>query len=131
MVRSKSLRHEHFNRLAKEFAAPIAKEMLRLRIHQCYQTFLVDHNESARRGLDRDAKAFFGALAFRDVDDAGENECAMVSSDRIQSNLNRHFGAIFAQAVQVTPRTHRSGSWVPEESFAQIGMSSAITMRHE
>src|SRR5258708_2860377 len=70
------------------------------------------------RCFDNQTKAFFGALAFSDVNNTGQHEGALVSADWIESDLDRHFSAILTPPKEIAAGAHHASRWRVEEVHA-------------
>src|SRR5205085_12659962 len=66
-----------------------------------------------------------------DVYDARQHERAFVNADGVETDLDRHFSAVLAKAVEVAPRAHRAAGRMPEEACAQVGVSAPVTLRYQ
>src|SRR5882724_12535319 len=74
---------------------------------------------------------FIDLPTLRNVYDRGEHEVSFRSLQRRESDLDRDFGAVPAQAVQITSDTHWARPWVGEKLFAKPRMSCAKAVGDE
>src|SRR5882762_6876244 len=108
MVAAETLGHEHFDRLSEQLIATVTEGLFDLQVDQSDLAFATHHYHAVGRAFDDLAESLLSALAFSDVDNAGQDESAFVRIDRIEADLDRHLGAVLAPAKQVTARAHRA-----------------------
>ena len=70
-------------------------------------------------------------LAFRDVDDGGQDEVALRGAQRVEPDLDRDLGAVPVQAEQVAARAHRARARHAVKAGAQRAVSRAEALRDE
>src|SRR5204863_3520820 len=117
--------YQELDGLPKQLVARVAEQSLDLAVDEDDLSDAIDHHHAARRGLHRGAEPRFGALAGGDIDHGGEHEQSLVGFDRVQADLHRHLGAVLADAVEISPRSHRPGLRVREEVRSVAGMALA------
>src|SRR6266436_2216557 len=123
--------HQHLQTLSQQLGPPIPKELFGLRIHESDAPICADHHHRAGRRFDHQTKAFLGAPAFGDVDNAGQHEGAFFSLDRVKSDLDWNFAAVLVPAKQVTTRTHRASRRSLKKTCAMTGMRASVAFGHQ
>src|SRR5207253_2045135 len=73
----------------------------------------------------------FSFLALGNVDDVSQHECAFIRLNRIETDLNWHFSAVLAPAIQITARAHRARGRLLNKARSMFRMNGAITFGHE
>ena len=73
----------------------------------------------------------FGALALGDINDAGENEGAIFSTDRIEPYLNWNFSSVLSKAVKLAAGAHRTSRGSAKETLAVARMRAPVAFGHQ
>ena len=106
MFVAKTFRHQHLDSLTDQCLSGIAEQLFRLGVDQRDLAFAVDKNDGTRRRLDDASKSFLSPFALGDVDDAGQNQEAVLGLDRVETNLDGKLMAVFLQSVEIPAHPH-------------------------
>jgi hypothetical protein len=71
------------------------------------------------------------ALTFGDIDNAGDNKGALIRFNRIESDFDRHFAAVFPPTKQLAAGAHGSRAWAMKKVCSIIRVFSAKASRHQ
>src|ERR1051326_1162373 len=105
---AKSFRHEPFERRADQLFARVSEHPLRLRVDDDDFAGAVDDDDAVWRRFEQSAKTLLRAALRRHVADDADDERAVRSLDRTQTDLNREFRAVAAPAAEVASESHRT-----------------------
>src|SRR5215470_13254944 len=90
-------------------------------------------DEPVERGLQARCleQRLLGKLALGNVDDGTQHQRFALDLERSETDLDRHFAAVLAQAIKVSPGAHRSLLRGSHESAAVSGMVLAKALRDQ
>src|SRR5260370_4909931 len=115
-------RYQDFDGLAQQVLSAITKELFRLRVDELNHAAVVDDDHCIGRGFQQAAKFGFRFFAVGNVANRADSQDALIRLERAQAYLDREFGSIPPESIQLESGSHCSGSMTHEISVAMALM---------